>query len=141
MSFTYQKSEKTTYLDNLVFSAFSILWGTVKKSGLKSDLRHTLPGECVGRVPTVREKSVKNEKSSRSGKSQGILSWVREIWTFGKSQGKVREFYNNNLLYFLKLIIKLFNQVDQCVQILGVQKYDIEHLSDMKYNAVLSMKL
>ena len=26
------------------------------------------------RVPTVREKSVKNEKSSRSGKSQGILS-------------------------------------------------------------------
>ena len=31
------------------------------------------------RVPTVREKSVKNEKNSRSGKSQGILSWVREI--------------------------------------------------------------
>ena len=26
------------------------------------------------RVPTVREKSVKNEKSSRSGKSQGILN-------------------------------------------------------------------
>ena len=25
MSFTYQKSEKTTYLDNLVFSAFSVL--------------------------------------------------------------------------------------------------------------------
>ena len=25
------------------------------------------------RVPTVREKSVKSEKSSRSGKSQGIL--------------------------------------------------------------------
>ena len=30
-------------------------------------------GVGVGRVPTVREKSVKNEKSSRSGKSQGIL--------------------------------------------------------------------
>ena len=25
LSFTYQKSEKTTYLDNLVFSAFSVL--------------------------------------------------------------------------------------------------------------------
>ena len=33
LSFTYQKSEKTTHLDNLVFSAFSVLWGTVKKSG------------------------------------------------------------------------------------------------------------
>ena len=33
MSFTYQKSEKTTYLDNLVFSAFSVLWGTVKNPG------------------------------------------------------------------------------------------------------------
>ena len=52
------------------------------------------------RVPIVREKSVKNEKSSRSGKSQGILSWGREIWNFGKSQRKVREFYNNNLSYF-----------------------------------------
>ena len=31
------------------------------------------------RVPTVREKSVKNEKSSRSGKSQGILILVSEI--------------------------------------------------------------
>ena len=32
--------------------------------------------QCIDvfRVPTVREKSVKNEKSSRSGKSQGILS-------------------------------------------------------------------
>ena len=31
-------------------------------------------GSQVDRVPTVREKSVKNEKSSRSGKSQGNLS-------------------------------------------------------------------
>ena len=31
------------------------------------------------RVPTVREKSGKNEKNSRSGKSQGILSLVMEI--------------------------------------------------------------
>ena len=30
--------------------------------------------EPCNRVPTVREKSVKNEKSSRSGKSQGILN-------------------------------------------------------------------
>ena len=50
--FTYQKSEKTTYLDNLVFSAFSVLWGTVKKSGLKSDPRQTLPGECAGESVT-----------------------------------------------------------------------------------------
>ena len=47
LSFTCQKSEKTTYLDNLVFSAFSVLWGTVKKSGLKSDPRQTLPGQCA----------------------------------------------------------------------------------------------
>ena len=52
LSFTYQKSEKTTYLDNLVFSAFSVLWGTVKKSGLKSDPRHTLPGECAAESVT-----------------------------------------------------------------------------------------
>ena len=52
LSFTYQKSEKTTYLDNLVFSAFSVLWGTVKKSGLKSDPRQTLPGECAGESVT-----------------------------------------------------------------------------------------
>ena len=31
-------------------------------------------GHHMSRVPTVREKSVKNEKNSRSGKSQGILS-------------------------------------------------------------------
>ena len=52
LSFTYQKSEKATYLDNLVFSAFSVLWGTVKKSGLKSDPRQTLPGECTGESVT-----------------------------------------------------------------------------------------
>ena len=52
LSFTYQKSEKTTYLDNLVFSASSVLWGTVKKSGLKSDPRQTLPGECAGESVT-----------------------------------------------------------------------------------------
>ena len=33
-----------------------------------------LPLPPIYRVPTVREKSVKNEKNSRSGKSQGILS-------------------------------------------------------------------
>ena len=40
--------------------------------------RHIYPSFSTGstlfnRVPRVREKSVKNEKSSRSGKSQGIL--------------------------------------------------------------------
>ena len=52
MSSTYQKSEKATYHDNLVFSAFSVLWGTVKKYGPKSDRRHTLPGECAGESVT-----------------------------------------------------------------------------------------
>ena len=53
LSFTYQKSEKTsTYLDNLVFSAPSVLWGTVKKFRLKSDRRHTLPRECAGESVT-----------------------------------------------------------------------------------------
>ena len=52
LSFNYQKSEKATYLDNLVFSAFSVLWGTVKKFRLKSDRRHTLPGECAGESVT-----------------------------------------------------------------------------------------
>ena len=47
-----KKSEKTTYLDNLVFSASSVLWGTVEKSGLKSDPRQTLPGECAGESVT-----------------------------------------------------------------------------------------
>ena len=37
------------------------------------------------RVPTVREKSGKNEKSSRSEKSQGKMKKVQ-------GQGKVREF-------------------------------------------------
>ena len=69
-----------------------------------------LPGKRAGRVPTVREKSVKKEKNSRSGKSQGILSWVREIGNFGESQGKVREFYNN-LSCFLMMI-----EVDQSTQ-------------------------
>ena len=47
-----KKSEKTTYVDKLVFSAFSVLWGTVKKSGLISDPRQTLPGECAGESVT-----------------------------------------------------------------------------------------
>ena len=54
----------------------------------------TNPFIIMGRVPTVREKSGKNEKNSRSGKSQGILKLVREIQKNGKSQGKVREFQN-----------------------------------------------
>ena len=39
----------------------------------RADLLALVCGVFCDRVPTVREKSVKNEKSSRSGKSQGIL--------------------------------------------------------------------
>jgi len=49
------------------------------------------------RVPTVREKSGKNDFFSRSGKGQGILKFVREIWKISKSQGKVREFCNRRM--------------------------------------------
>ena len=35
----------------------------------------------------VREKYLKNEIVSRSGKSQGFLWMAREIWKVGKSQG------------------------------------------------------
>ena len=52
LSFTYQNSEKATYLDNLVFSVFSVLWGTVKTFRLKSHRHHTLPGECAGESVT-----------------------------------------------------------------------------------------
>jgi len=48
-----------------------------------SGLRYVVGGSSCQdshRVPTVREKSGKNEFFSRSGKSQGILKLVREIW-------------------------------------------------------------
>ena len=35
--------------------------------------------KMIGRVATVREKVLENEKNSRSGKSQGITFSVREI--------------------------------------------------------------
>ena len=41
-----------TYLDSLVLSAFSVLWGTVKQFRLKSHRRHTLAGECAGESVT-----------------------------------------------------------------------------------------
>ena len=53
LSFAHQKSEKTTYIDNLVFSALSVLWGTVKKFRLKSDRHHTLPGELSGSLRQI----------------------------------------------------------------------------------------
>ena len=52
---------------------------------LTDDQKRTLLDICryllshYDRVPMVREKSGKNETISRSGKSQGILSLVREI--------------------------------------------------------------
>ena len=50
-------------------------WGqsVIIKSSIAGSLLKYLVGSLI-RVPTVREKSVKNEKSSRSGKSQGIFS-------------------------------------------------------------------
>ena len=48
-------------------------------------------GIVFGRVARVREKYLENEIFSRSGKSQGILWMVREIYKglgkSGKSQG------------------------------------------------------
>ena len=47
--------------------------------------------------------SGKSQGNSRSGKSQGILEFVREIWNFVESQGnsrKVREISEN--LYFIR---------------------------------------
>ena len=47
--------------------------------------------------------SGKSQGNSRSGKSQGILEFVREIWNFVESQGnlrKVREIQEN--IYFFR---------------------------------------
>ena len=47
--------------------------------------------------------SGKSQGNSRSGKSQGILEFVREIWNFVESQGnskKVREILEN--FYFIR---------------------------------------
>ena len=49
-------------------------------------------GECMYRIPTVSEKSVKKNKISRSGNCLGILIWVCQgnLISFlksGKSQG------------------------------------------------------
>ena len=48
-------------------------------SGIPMEITVILTLVLFHRVPTVREKSGKNEKISRSGKSQGILSLVMEI--------------------------------------------------------------
>ena len=120
---------------------------------------------CTNRVPTVREKSVKNEKSSRSGKSQGILIWVREILNFGKSQGKIREFHDN-LSYFWMLIITVQISRSVCqvrcgtwlywfliyapllTLILGMAELldkiwyrTLNHWTDIRNNAIGSMKM
>ena len=42
------------------------------------------------RIATVREKSLENEKFSRSGKSQGISVSVREIWRKREKSGNFR---------------------------------------------------
>ena len=63
LSFAHQKSEKTTYIDNLVFSALSVLWGTVKNFRLKSDRHHTLPGELSG---SLRQNSPHKDAFSAS---------------------------------------------------------------------------
>ena len=49
---------------------------------------------ALHKVAMVTEKHLENELFSRSGKSQGILWLIREIWKSYdfKRQGKVREF-------------------------------------------------
>ena len=76
-----------------IFHPF-FLWTSENKSVAMIKLYYCMDKrfQDFDRVPTVIEKSGKNEKISRSGKSQGILSLVREIWNFGKIQGNVREF-------------------------------------------------
>ena len=49
----FKKSEKATFLDNLV-SQHSSFFGGQPKIRLKSDQRHTLPGECVGESVTKK---------------------------------------------------------------------------------------
>ena len=57
-----------------------------------SFLNHLL--ECQFRVATVREKCLKNEIFSWSGKNQGICGWPVKFRKDLESQGKVKEFEN-----------------------------------------------
>ena len=40
-------------------------------------------------VATRQENSQGKKYSSRSGKCQGVLFWVRENWHFGEKSGKI----------------------------------------------------
>ena len=60
--------------------------------------------QCLNRVATVSEKSGKNIFFSRSGKSQGILCWVREFWKLVQSQGILYHFgYSETSFSFIYL--------------------------------------
>ena len=71
-------------------------------------------------------KSGKKVFFSRSGKSQGILKLVREKWFFGKSHGKVREFYDEGAL-----VVQLLSFSDKrlrqflpfCIIVIIINKY------------------
>ena len=43
----------------------------------------------ISMVATGQEMVRENKNSSRSGKSQGILFWVRENWHFEEKSGKI----------------------------------------------------
>jgi len=68
---------------NVFFTSNRIKWKLSIKFSLLIRNHLTLEIRSMftisGRVPTVREKSGKNDFFSRSGKSQGILKLVREI--------------------------------------------------------------
>ena len=55
----------------------------------------------AGRVPTVREKSVKNEKSSRSGKRQGIFNESGKFEIKEKVREKSGNFIATCHIFFL----------------------------------------
>ena len=45
------------------------------------------------RVAAGQEMARETENSSRSGKSQGTLFWVRKIWHFEEKSGKIKIIY------------------------------------------------
>ena len=59
-------------LEQLFSCILTVIYVKAKKRRMRQCFRESHALYC--RVPTVREKSVKNEKNSKSGKSQGILN-------------------------------------------------------------------
>ena len=68
---------KNTCMVNNRISRIIMAWSAFLYLGRNCDAIHTCSFFC--RVATVSEKSLENEKNSRSGKSQGISLLVSEI--------------------------------------------------------------